>query len=336
MDAPKHITFEDLRQKNAGKTEFVSHEMVVRDMRAKATPVEAKPEYSAFVDPSEGVFRKAVVANTLLDRARDVFTVASLEHFAKQINSGKVIMLLYHNSNLPVGRWVEAEVKAMPNGTGFELEAVFFTLSDATLPSQSIKVIKAIDSGVLQDMSVGFTGMKYAYIEKEGGESYWEINPNPSHPDGGFLPEISSVYAGAQRGAEVKYVNQKPKRALNNMETTFVFGNQTFVIKGSATETGVEVKGLQEFAAGFTKALADTAQAKAETAKLQADINAVREKCIADVVNFTRNSAAPVLLEDAQKMTTSDLVAKAVALAGEVAETKSATETAIPSTYKYE
>lgn len=327
MEPHKHITFEDLRLKNAGKTEFVSNDSVCRDVQFKAvTVVEPKDGYGAFVDLTKGVLRKAVIANTKLDRARDVFTIASLEHFAKQLQAGKVPLQLFHNSYLPVGTWVDGEVKATADG--YELEAVMFIHSGMTLPNQSVTVVDAVDSGVLKHVSVGFSGMKYSYIEKEDGGSYWEINPNPGHPDGGLLAETSLVPMGAQRGAEVKDANQKPKRALNNMETTFVFGDQTFVIKGSATETGVEVKGLQEFASGFTKALADTVQAKTETAKLQADINAVREKCIADVVNFTRTSEKPVLLEDAQKMTTSELVAKAISLAGEVVETKAAPETA--------
>ena len=327
----------ELSAKMNGKRDFVPADPLARDMQIKAVSVvEAKEEYGAFVKLDKGVLRKAVVANTLLDRARDMFTLAALEHFAKQLKSGKVPLQLYHNSQLPVGRWVDAEVKPMASGEGFELEAVMWIQSAAKIPQQDITVVEAVDDGILACVSVGFSGMKYAYFDKGDDPGYWEISPNPSHPDGGLLAEVSLVPMGAQRGAEVKEANHMPTRAkvIKPMKQVIHIGGQRHSLEAAEKDGLIEVKGLDELIDAHTKAVDENASLKAKIATLEANEKTTREKCIADVVNYSKDTAKPVLVEDAQKMTTVDLIAKAIEL---MTSTVKAVETeTAPKTYNYE
>lgn len=336
MTTFKAMSGAELSAKMNGKRDFVPADTLARDMQIKGvTVVEAKEEYGAFVKLDKGVLRKAIVANTELDLAKDMFTLASLEHFAKQLKSGSVTLQLFHDSKIPVGRWVDGEVKVSPSG-GFELEAVMWIQEGFVVPDQPVTVIDAVDGGTLKHVSVGFTGMKYAYIEKEEGQGYWEINPNPSHPKGGALIEISLVNYPAQIGTEVKEITHMPERAkaIKPMKQVIHIGGQKHMLEAAEKDGLIEVKGLEELIDAHTKAVDENSALKAKIATLEANNEATRSKLVIDVANYSKDTANPILVEDAQKMTTTDLIVKAVEL---MTSTVKAVETeTAPKTYNYE
>ena len=167
-------------------------------------------------------FFEAVAIQSYIDHHKDVLTQSFQELLAEKYNQGRTF-LFGHNSSFGIGRVFGAEVRAIDSDPAeWETVVKFFVSHKAILPS-SMTAVAAIEQGVYERVSIGFTTDLYKYIpesESEKGTGYWLFDVPPGADTSGTEAfELSLVGFGAQPGAAIKAQNA-PIEKIGKIEKT--------------------------------------------------------------------------------------------------------------------
>ncbi len=100
----------------------------------------------AEIAPEEVLVVNALLAHTRKDRSHEKFTKAYLDRFAETL-PGKGLLIGHNYEHSPVGRWIDAEVRAA--GNDHELHAKFYVKSTSDMAGD-------IRLGIAKDVSIGF------------------------------------------------------------------------------------------------------------------------------------------------------------------------------------
>lgn len=205
------------------------------------TDAERKKVLAAMsgVESLEGFgFYEAIVADTRLDRHKDILDRSFLEVLAKRYDSGRAVVDS-HNERQRIGYTFAASVQPDPDDAQhFQLSVKFYVSPSAKMLSGN-SAKSEIDEGLVRRVSVSFMAKEYTYIpgDAEGnmhGISYWLWKaPIESSEDNIEAFELSTVAMGAQAGAVIKGagISEKARKTL-----TATFGE----IQVKSTVTGMK------------------------------------------------------------------------------------------------
>lgn len=161
--------------------------------------------------------------NTLIDSYYTHMTLGTLGNFQADAKAGVAFLPGHRHSDLPFGRSLDAQIETAINPDRTRLTVDFYTLPGLTLNAvKTDDLIDGIRSGILKDVSIGFTstemrcdicgrdmwdwdcphvpGMKY---EVKGSDNVLRIVQATFAVDDAHLSEVSSVYDGATPRAEI-------------------------------------------------------------------------------------------------------------------------------------
>lgn len=254
----------------------------------------------AKVDLAKFRVYKAEFANTLIDRHRDKFNIAVLQKFADRANTGKVKLLFNHDSNKPIGKVLGASVQ------GQSLVGYIAVHTKFTMPGQAVTVAEAMDDEIIEDVSVGFGGVKYVALEmsESGMPNAWAIEDDTASPTGAELRELSIVVQGAQIGAGiVKSIDgnkEKEKSTTMSYNHTFTVGQKSITVTGKMEDGTVKVDGLQDLIKAANDASAEAEKERGEKTALKTELDALkasnteaRKPFEADILNLQKAAGIP-------------------------------------------
>lgn len=164
-------------------------------------------------------YYRARISSDELDSHYSMMDISTLENFARESGEGVAVLDSHNHRTVGIGRSISGEL--IDN----EVYSNFYILKELELNNQSFRTsdsfMKAIDSGMLQDVSVGFYGHSeicqicheelwrgscfhwpgMSYIIEEDGKK--EIQVCTTLIVDGHLSEFSLVYDGALEGASI-------------------------------------------------------------------------------------------------------------------------------------
>ena len=172
-------------------------------------------------------YYRARISSDQLDSHYSTMDISTLANFADEAARGVAVLDSHNHRTVGIGRSVSGEL------IEGEVFSDFYILKDLELNNQSFRssnsFIKAVDSGMLQDVSVGFYGHKEKCNncgkDLWGGEcTHWpgldyevgegedkRIETCTTTIIDGHLSEFSLVYDGALEGAEIVDLEEKVK-----------------------------------------------------------------------------------------------------------------------------
>jgi len=168
-------------------------------------------------------FYKAIVADTRLDRHRDVLTRGFLEILAKKYDEGRAVVDS-HSERKSVGYTFASEV--VPDAsdpTHFQLIVKFYISPDAVLFSGT-KAKTALDQALVRRTSVSFSASEFKYVASDATENVHGVGyyvydvPTNSSEDNIEVFEVSLVMMGVQAGAKIKELVSQ-KEGINKKDT---------------------------------------------------------------------------------------------------------------------
>jgi len=162
-------------------------------------------------------------SNTLIDSYYTHMTLGSLGNFQADAKAGVSFLPGHRHSDLPFGRSLDAQIETVMNPDRTRLTVDFYTMPGLTLNAvKTDDLIDGIRSGILKDVSIGFTsnemtcdicgrdmwdwdcphvpGMKY---EVKGQDNVLRVVQATCAVNDAHLSEVSSVYDGATPRAEI-------------------------------------------------------------------------------------------------------------------------------------
>ena len=162
-------------------------------------------------------------SNTLIDSYYTRMTLGSLGNFQADAKAGVAFLPGHRHSDLPFGRSLDAQIETALNPDRTRLTVDFYTMPGLTLNAvKTDDLIDGIRSGILKDVSIGFTstemtcdvcgrdmwdwdcphvpGMKY---EVKGQDNVMRVVQATFAVNDAHLSEVSSVYDGATPRAEI-------------------------------------------------------------------------------------------------------------------------------------
>ena len=178
-------------------------------------------------------YYRARISSGDLDSHYSYMDISTLENFARESANGVAVLDSHNHRTVGIGRSVSGE---LINGA---VESDFFILEELPLNNQSFQnssaFPKAIDAGMIKDVSVGF----YGHEERcnicgtelwRGGCTHWPGDKYEIEDDdgtkkivtatttiyNGHLSEFSLVYDGALEGAEIIERAKKSNFRFNN------------------------------------------------------------------------------------------------------------------------
>jgi len=168
-------------------------------------------------------FWRLEASNTLIDSYYTHMTLGTLGNFQADAKAGVAFLPGHRHSDLPFGRSLDAQLETALNPDRTRLTVDFYTMPGLTLNAvKTDDLIDGIRSGILKDVSIGFTstemtcdicgrdmwdwdcphvpGMKY---EVKGSDNVMRIVQATFAVNDAHLSEVSSVYDGATPRAEI-------------------------------------------------------------------------------------------------------------------------------------
>lgn len=287
-----------------------------------------KAQYGETVAFDRGVVYKFGLANTMIDRHGERFSVEVLKRFADDINaSGRTYDWAHMSEHFGLAEAFKAELLPHPKMAGeTELVVTALVFNSAVLPFQhGRKLVEAIEENAVKNVSVKFKGYAKGEEIKIGGEARYiytyYIDPKDAYTLNTELISIGFVDLGAQFGSSRKSADADKlefiKDEIKNMKHAFnieINGVQ-HPIEIEATGETITVKGV-EVAQLAIKTANDATTAKVDA--LQKSVDTLTAPLIADIVN-----AKITGLDEATVK--SFAVDKLIATAGEVAKAAAAT-----------
>ena len=194
----------------------MSQENLVQ-FRKAATLLEIRQQPGEETDDRK--YYRARISSDELDSHYSMMDISTLENFARESAQGVAVLDSHNHRTVGIGRSISGEL--IDN----EVYSNFYILKELDLNNQSFRTsdsfMKAIDSGMLQDVSVGFYGHSeicqicheelwrgscfhwpgMSYIIEEDGKK--EIKVCTTLIVDGHLSEFSLVYDGALEGASI-------------------------------------------------------------------------------------------------------------------------------------
>lgn len=185
--------------------------------RKAATLLEVRQQPGEETDDRK--YYRARISSDELDSHYSMMDISTLENFARESARGVAVLDSHNHRTVGIGRSISGEL--IEN----EVYSNFYILKELDLNNQSFRTsdsfMKAIDSGMLQDVSVGFYGHSeicqicheelwrgscfhwpgMSYIIEEDGKK--EIKVCTTLIVDGHLSEFSLVYDGALEGASI-------------------------------------------------------------------------------------------------------------------------------------
>lgn len=181
-------------------------------------------------------YYRARISSNKLDSHFSEMDISTLENFAEEAANGVTVLDSHNHRTVGIGRSISGDL--IEN----EVFSDFYILKGLDLNNQSFRTsdsfMKAIDAGMLQDVSVGFYGHReicqICDEELWGGKCrHWPGASYIIEEDGrqdivvcttlivdGHLSEFSLVYDGALEGAEiVEKAIKKAERTLTDLNT---------------------------------------------------------------------------------------------------------------------
>lgn len=265
----------------------------------KAVGKEEMEREGIAVDSNKFKVYLVEMANTIIDRHRDQFSPQVLQKFADRANTGSVKLLFNHDYNRPIGRIVKAWLQIKDTVT--RLFGYIAVHKSVKLPDQDLTVSEAMDDGIVEDVSVGFGGVKYVAMEMDETQMphAWRVEDDTTSPTGAELRELSVLVQGAQIGAGVvKSIkgNQEKEKTNKNMNPythTITVGEKSVTVTARADGESIKVEGLEDLIKTATDASAEAAKLKTELDALKADTEKAREPFVADILNFQKAAGVP-------------------------------------------
>ena len=179
-------------------------------------------------------YYRARISSNRLDSHFSEMDISTLENFAKESAAGVAVLDSHNHRTVGIGRSISGDL--IEN----EVFSDFYILKDLELNNQSFRTsdsfMKAIDSGMLQDVSVGFYGhteicqicneeLWFSACRHWPGQSYiievdgkQEIVVCTTLIIDGHLSEFSLVYDGALEGASIVEKSIQKAQRLSDTE----------------------------------------------------------------------------------------------------------------------
>jgi len=300
-----------------------------------------KAQYGDRVAFNDGVVYKFGLANTLVDRHGERFSIPVLKRFADDINeSSRTYDWAHMSEHFGLADAFKAELVPHPKYAGeTELLVTALVYNDSVMPFQNGRnLVKAIEAGAVKNVSVKFKGWARGEEIKINNEARYVytyyIDPEDAYTMNTELISIGFVDLGAQHGSNRKSADADKLEFIKENKTMtktvhIEIGGVQHAIEIEATGDAITVKGV-EVAQLAIKTATDAATAKIDG--LQKSVELLAAPLVADVVNAkiagldeaTVKSFAPEKL-----IATATEVAKAVAIKQpekEVSESKKAVD----------
>lgn len=259
-------------------------------IESRAFDDESLEKYTPF-------FWTAEISNNRLDSYYTRMAPSSLKNYAADAKAG-VAFLYSHDCTELVGRSMDAKfTNSQGNGVA-KVSADFFAVPDLQLGSvSSNQLIRAIDTGVLTDVSVGFYGGRW--VCSICGFDIWDWEECGHYPSVSFkvqadgetrdevctadvedahLAEVSGVYKGSTPGAMIAKANRQAKEGNMSHETRLLLQNR---LRIDLPDKRVIVPGLKEseMPENENRQITDeTADQASQQAALLTDIRAIAKK----------------------------------------------------------
>lgn len=194
-----------------------------RNAELMALALEKHVYDPAILEERTPFFWSLEATNTLIDSYYTHMTLGTLGNFQADAKAGVAFLPGHRHSDLPFGRSLDAQIETAMDPERTRLTVDFYTMPGLTLNAvKTDDLINGIRSGILKDVSIGFTsnemtcdicgrdmwdwdcphvpGMKY---EVKGQDSVMRIVQATFAVNDAHLSEVSSVYDGATPRAEI-------------------------------------------------------------------------------------------------------------------------------------
>jgi len=219
----------------------------------------------AILDERTPFFWSLEASNTLIDSYYTRMTLGTLGNFQADAKAGVAFLPGHRHSDLPFGRSLDAQIETAQNPDRTRLTVDFYTMPGLTLNSvKTDDLIDGIRSGILKDVSIGFTstemtcdicgrdmwdwdcphvpGMKY---EIKGQDNVMRVVQATFAVDDAHLSEVSSVYDGATPRAEILKAEREAAEGRMKPDAVRMFETRyrMKLPEAKRTYTGVTLEG---------------------------------------------------------------------------------------------
>lgn len=248
------------------------------------------------LDLSKGSVFRFAAANNRIDRTNEKFSLEVLSKFAADINGEGRSLLFSHDNSKIIGRVFAAKVETDKDGNS-ELIEWAFILKGTKMPGQDIEISEAIESGLLDFVSVGFSAFRRKVEESDRVYiEYFMDADRGDHKEFTEQTELSIVYLGAQRGA------RKKEYAVSNL--TFINKTNSDMnideLKAKVAEHEATINGLNSEIEGLKTEKSDLEKSVETLTNEKKELSETVEKYLEPFRNNVLNLQKKFLPEPAQ------------------------------------